>query len=277
MYLNYYQLKSKPFEINPDPDFLWLGDAHRQALASLESVVRKNLSLILLVGDPGTGKTTLINALSKRLGDDYIFARVVDPSIGELDFFKYTADELGFKKSFTTKNKFLLNFGEFLTTVKRKKKKVILIVEEVQRIKIKMLDQVYLITNMGKLEKTLITTILVGQKEFNTIVKENDAIRQRINFTYTLSPLRESEIEPYIDHRLKIAGAKFKIFRNTTIPYIFAYSKGIPRMINKICDLALVAGFRKKKKGIHPKLVKHCIDNYSFSYNKEKQVTFNCR
>ena len=241
MYLNYYQLKFKPFEINPNPDFLWFGEAHRRALASLETGVRENLRLMLLMGAPGTGKTTLVNALSKRLGDNFIFAQVTDPSIGELDFFNYTGDELGFKKRFTSKDQFLNSFGKFLKGVHRRKKKVILIVDEVQRINLKMLDQIYLLANMGKLEKTLITTILVGQNEFNTILKKNDAIRQRINLICNLPPLREVEIEPYIDHRLKMAGADFKIFETAAIPYIFNYSNGIPRKINKICDLATVA------------------------------------
>ena len=128
MYLNYYCLKFKPFEISPDPSFLWLGEKHKEALTSLESGIRKDSNFMLLMGDPGTGKTTIVNALSKRLENDFVIARIFDPSLSEADFFNLTANELGIKKKFKSKDSFLLNFSDFLSTVHKKNKKLIIII-----------------------------------------------------------------------------------------------------------------------------------------------------
>ncbi|MGD8701248.1 MAG: AAA family ATPase [Desulfosarcina sp.] len=267
MYLNYYRLKSKPFEINPNPDFLWFGEKHKHVLESLEAGVRQSKRFMLLMGDPGTGKTTLVNALLNKLDNDFIFTPILDPDLDENDFFNMIANRLGIGKKYSTKGAFLNDFGTFIQELQVHKKKVVLIVEEVQSIKPNLLDQVLLLSNIGNVEKPLLTVILVGQKEFSHTLRRHDAIKEQIDSTFNLDPLEEVEIENYINHRLTVSGSKKKIFCTRTMPLIFAYSKGIPRMVNNICNLALLTGYKQKKRTIRPSLMRYCTKNYNFLYD----------
>ena len=267
MYLNYYRLKSKPFEINPNPDFLWFGEKYKQVLESLEAGIFRNKRLMLLMGDPGTGKTTLINALINKLDNDFIFTPILDPDLDENDFFNMIANRLGIGKKYSTKDAFLQDFKNFIKELQVHNNKLVLIVEEVQSIKPNLLDQVLLLSNIGNMEKPLLTVLLVGHKEFSHILRKHEAINEQIDSVFNLDPLEEVELESYINHRLNVSGSKKKIFCKRTMPHIFAYSKGIPRMVNKICNLALLTGYKQKKRTIRPNLINYCTKNYNFLYD----------
>jgi general secretion pathway protein A len=260
MYLSYYNLTAKPFQISADPKFLWLGEKHKEALATLRYGVWDNKGFLLLTGDVGTGKTTLINALVNNIGGKVIVATVPDPGLEKMDFFNYIANAFKIKKVFQSKGSFLIYFKYFLLHVYKKKGKVLLIIDEAQRLNQELLEEIRLLSNIEKQETKLITICFVGQNEFNDVLLEqrNRAIRQRIALNYNIDPLTERETGEYIKHRLKVSGSKKNIFTSDAIQEIFSYSEGFPREINIICDRALLTGYLQEKKKINSKIIKEC-------------------
>lgn len=260
MYLPFYQLKHKPFQISTDPRFLWLGDKHEEALATLRYGILDNKGFLLLTGDVGTGKTTLINALLRTLQQNTLVASIRDPALDLIDFFNYTAHVFGMEGNFTSKGSFLVQFERFLLKANSENKKVLLIIDEAQRISQELLEEVRLLSNIEREDSKLLNIFFVGQIEFNEIIlrPENRPIRQRITVNYNIPPLTRQETGEYIQHRLKIAGAGVKIFEEEALGEIFSFSKGYPRLINIICDRALLTGFVEESKTITIKHVKEC-------------------
>lgn len=262
MYLQHYRLKVKPFEINPDPKFLWLGEKHKEALASLEYGIRENKGFMLLTGDYGTGKTTIVNAMANSLKDNIIFAQISVPPKDELDFFNVAAEVLQMDKTFDTKGDFLIHFSRYLKNAYNENKKVVLVIEEVQRTGHELIEQIRLLSNIEKPSKKLITLIFVGQNEFKDTLKKNKALRQRFTIIYHIEPLTKAETEQYIMHRLSVAGSEDIIFSPGAIDGIYTFSEGIPRLINTICDLSLLTGYSNGEIIIDSEIIRECAENF---------------
>jgi general secretion pathway protein A len=262
MYLSHYNLKEKPFQISTDPKFIWLGEHHREALAVLEYGVIDNKGFLLITGDVGTGKTTLTNALLMRLGNDVIVAKINNPILEKLDFLNIVANEFNINKYFRNKAAFLIHFSRFLNDCYAKKKKVILIIDEAHKLDQDLLEHIRLLSNIEKQDTKLINIFFVGQNEFIDIIsdKQQRALRQRITINYHIEPLKESEVKEYILHRLNVAGLKENIFSDNSISEIFSFSNGYPRLINIICDHALLTGYVKEVKTIDEKIIKECAN-----------------
>jgi general secretion pathway protein A len=156
MYLHHYKLQDMPFQISPDPRFLWLGKQHKEALAVLKYGVLNNQGFLLLTGDVGTGKTTLINALVNSLGPDTLFINVVDPRLDKLDFFKLVARSFGLEAKLTTKFDFLMVFKDFLHRAHDSKKNVLLIIDEAQKLSLDSLEEIRLLSNIERQETKLL-------------------------------------------------------------------------------------------------------------------------
>ncbi|MEJ2656318.1 MAG: OmpA family protein [Desulfobacterales bacterium] len=262
MYLSHYNLKEKPFQISTDPKFIWFSANHQEALAVLEYGVIDNKGFLLITGDVGTGKTTLINTLLTRLGNDVVVANITNPILEELDFFNIIANEFNINKEFSSKAEFSIHFGRFLHDCYTKKKKVVLVVDEAHKLSQNLLEQIRLLSNIERADTKLITIFFVGQNEFINIIssQENRALRQRITINYHLEPLSESEVKAYILHRLKVAGLTENIFNDNSICEIIAFSKGYPRLINIICDHALLTGYVREVKIIDEEIIKECAN-----------------
>lgn len=305
MYLSFYHLKHKPFQISTDPRFLWLGEKHEEALATLRYGVLDNKGFLLLTGDVGTGKTTLLNALIRTLDKNTYVAFLRDPALQQLDFFQYVAHAFGMKiDNINTKVAFLIQFEKFLQDAYTKKRKVLLIIDEAQRMNQELLEEVRLLSNIEREESKLLNIFFVGQIEFNDIIHhpENRAIRQRITVNYNIESLSEEETRKYIKHRLEIASSKEdigfftpvhkkesgeyvrqglrlplpevreEIFTQDAIKEIHSFSMGYPRLINIICDRALLTGFVEEAKSITLKHIKECVRELEIPHDKEKIV-----
>ena len=233
--------------MSPDPRFLWMGEKHQEALASLEYGIMENKGFLLLTGDAGAGKTLIINALAKSDRVQALIATIPDPDLEILDFFNFLSEEFQMNRKFDSKGAFLISFKHFLHEVYRAEGKVLLIIDEAQRLNHGLLEQIRILSNIEYDFKKLINIFLVGQSELNQILREerNVAFRKRIAVSYHLDSLDEKETENYINHRLKVAGATEEIFNAAAIREIYSFSMGYPRLINITCDHALLIGYSK--------------------------------
>jgi general secretion pathway protein A len=276
MYLLYYNLTEKPFQINTDPKFLWQGEKHKEALAMLKYGILDNRGFLFLAGDVGTGKTTLINTLTNQLGDQIIVAIVPDPGLEKIDFFNFVAAAFNFNRQFNSKGEFLVYFSRFLHKAYLNNKRVLLIIDESQRLTNELLEEIRLLSNIEKHDAKLINIFFVGQNEFIDILlrAENRALRQRITINYRIDPLTENETEQYIRHRLKVAGSQKNIFTSKAVHEIFAFSGGYPRLINIVCDHSLLTGYVKGKKAIDAGIIEECAKELKISPQtlKEKAI-----
>jgi type II secretory pathway predicted ATPase ExeA len=277
MYLSHYNLDRKPFQLTTDPRFLWLGEKYKEALATLKYGVVDQKGFLLVTGDVGTGKTTLINALLTWLGNDVIVANITNPILEELDFFNIVANQFNINKHFRSKADFLIHFSRFLNDCYTKKKKVILVIDEAHKLDQDLLEQIRLFSNIERPHTKLINIFFVGQNEFIDIIsdKQNRALRQRITINYHLDPLKGSEVKKYILHRLNVAGLKENIFTDNSISEIHSFSNGYPRLINIICDHALLTGFARDLKKITSAIIKECSQELSFPGETKKNAPSN--
>ncbi|WP_136809396.1 AAA family ATPase [Desulfosediminicola flagellatus] len=270
MYTTFYNLNSKPFQISSDPAFIWLGEKHKEALATLKYGVLDNKGFMLLTGDVGTGKTTLINTLIQSLSEDILYASVPDPRLELMDFLEYIARAFKIQGEFTTKGKFLFHFQNFLERAAEQGRKVLLLIDESQLLTQDLLEEIRLLSNIQKDGNNLLNIFFVGQDEFNEILDspENRAVAQRLTLNYHLNPLSENETANYIRHRLLVAGTKEQLFDEAAVREIQAYSGGFPRRINVICDHCLLNGFVKEMKVINIEMVKMCAKDLKLEHYK---------
>ena len=260
MYLGYYDLKAYPFKTNPDPAFLWLGEKHKEALSILKYGILKRDGFLLLTGDVGTGKTSLIRYFLRLIDSSALVATIHDPDMPAIDFFNYLSEEFKLHRIFTNKADFLINFKNFLLRKYSEHKSVFVIIDEAQRLNHEHLEEIRLLSNIELDDQKLINIFIIGQSEIEKILmdEKNKAIGQRITLSYHLQPLDELETVQYISHRLKIAGSKRGIFSVGACGEIFAISGGVPRLINSICDCALLSGFAEGRKVVDLKLINEC-------------------
>jgi len=260
MYQAFYHLKIKPFQITTDPKFLWLGEKHKEALATLKYGILENKGFLLLTGDVGTGKTVLIHGLVKIIDISAIVATIPDPGLNSMDFFNFLSEELRMNRRFDTKGAFLIHLKHFLYKASASDKKVLLVIDEAQRLNHELLEQIRLLSNIEMDNRKLINIFFVGQSEFNRMLNEerNKAVKQRITVSYHINPLTEQETRDYINHRLKVAGGDREIFKPEALHKIFAFSHGYPRLVNIICDHALLTGYSAGKKAIDAEVIGEC-------------------
>ena len=270
MYQSFYNLKIKPFQITTDPKFLWLGEKHKEALATLKYGILENKGFLLLTGDVGTGKTVLIHGLIKIIDVAAIVATIPDPGLSSIDFFNFLAEEFKMNRRFDSKGAFLIHLKHFLHKASATDKKVLLIVDEAQRLNHELIEQIRLLSNIELDNRKLINIFFVGQSEFNKTLNEerNKAVRQRITVSYHIDPLTEQETREYINHRLKVAGCNRELFKPESVRKVYAFSHGYPRLVNIICDHALLTGYSVGKKSIDAGVIKECEKELKIPLNE---------
>ncbi|MDA8138925.1 MAG: AAA family ATPase [Desulfobacteraceae bacterium] len=249
MYLAYYNLSAKPFQIDSDPRFLWLGSDHKEALANLRYGLLESSGYVVLVGPVGTGKTTLVNALLQMLDERVLVANVNYPSLDSTDFLSFVARLYDSSAPAAGKADCLLFLKAFMERIRAQGKVALLVIDEAHRLSEELLEEIRLLSNMEKDGEKLIRIFFVGQTELKSHLLSSHcrALRQRVTLFYHLQPLSEEDTSNYIDHRLRVAGGQAQIFSPRAIRAIYKYSRGNPRLINKICDRALLTGYVKEQ------------------------------
>ena len=265
MYRSHYNLDKKPFQLTTDPKFLWLGEKHKEALATLKYGVIDQKGFLLVTGDVGTGKTTLINALLENIENDTLVANITDPALNLIEFFNFVALSFNIPKKFNNKIDFIVYFSQFLKKVYSENRSVLLIIDEVHRLSKDVLEHIRLLSNIELPEEKLINIFFVGQNEINQTLAlpECRALRQRISLVYQIEPLSENETLAYIKHRLKVAGTEKNIFTQNAVQEIYHFSKGYPRLINTICDHALLTGYARELIKITPDVIQECAQQFN--------------
>lgn len=262
MYLKHFQLNTKPFQITADPKFLWLGEKHKEALATLRYGIVDNRGFLLLTGEVGTGKTILINRLVSMLDLDTVVATLPDPDLVSMDFYNLLADGFKMNRTFDSKGAFLIHLRDFLHQSYANRKQVLLVIDESQRLNHHLMEDIRVLSNIELHDRKLINIFFVGQQEFNAILSapQNRALAQRITVRYNISPLDKEEVGKYITHRLKVAGSTQALFTPAAIDEVFQFSGGIPRLINILCDHALLTGYARGAKEVDDRIVKECAE-----------------
>ena len=260
MYEQFYALKEKPFEITPDPRFLYMSEQHREAYAHLTYALNETKGFTVITGEVGTGKTTLIQMLLARLDGHTRTAHLFNPKLSTRDFLSYICHDLGLKtEGLTTKGELLTLLHSFLLECYARKERVVLIIDEAQTLSPKLLEEVRLLTNLETPKSKLLQVILMGQPELDKILADQRfrQLRQRISVRYHLKPLNRNETREYIEKRLKVAGARdCYLFDDGAIREIWKRSNGVPRIINVLCDNALVTGYVEEKRPIDKRIIR---------------------
>jgi len=249
VYLEFYGLKTAPFDITPNPRFLFHGTKHREALNHLLYGVRERKGFVQLTGEVGAGKTTLCRALLEQLDDHFSTALILNPVLNADELIRAIAMEFGLQVKGLDRLETLAAISDFLLQQTLAGKETVLIVDEAQNLTEELLEQVRLISNFETDDRKLLQIVLMGQPELRDRLNSHRLrqLRQRITVRYHLQPLTRSEVGQYIHHRLALAGSQgTPTFSLPAIWRVFSYTKGIPRLVNAVCDKAMLAGFVKR-------------------------------
>ena len=271
MYLSHYNLSDRPFQTTADPKFIWLGTKHAEALANLQYGLQENKGFLLLTGGVGTGKTAVINTLLKKIDEKVIVVMIPDPGVNSVDFYNILSHEFKMNRKFSNKGDFLNHLKPFIDDLHLQSKTILLIIDEAQNISHELLEAIRLLSDIELADTKLINVFMVGQNKFTAILNEkrNAAFKQRIGVSYHLDPLNASETLEYIKHRLKVAGSDKEIFSPKAIQGIHSFSAGFPRLINAVCDLALLTGYSSDRDRIDEKIIAECIQELKLSGESE--------
>jgi general secretion pathway protein A len=247
MYEAFYGLSSKPFQLNPDPQFYFASKQHRRARAYLEYGVSRNEGFIVITGEIGAGKTMVLRSLIESLsGSNVIIGHLVTTQLGAEDTLRMVGAAFGFRVKDVPKSELLITLEAFLISQTSKGKRCLLIVDEAQNLTPRAVEELRMLSNFQFGNQALLQSFLVGQPEFREILQrpEMEQFRQRVAATCHIGPLDAEETQRYIEHRLKCAGSKGKpSFEPGCFEGIHQASQGIPRRINAVCDRLLLAGF----------------------------------
>ena len=251
--MEYYGLSEPPFDITPNPRFLFYSPKHREAFNHLLYGIRERKGFVQLTGEVGAGKTTLCRAMLEHLDGHYATALILNPIMSAQELVKAIAIEFGLPVNGLDRLDTLAVINQFLLQQVERGQDTVLIIDEAQDLTDDLLEQVRLLSNLETDNRKLLQIVLMGQPELRDRLNNPRLrqLRQRITVRYHLQPLSRFEVSQYIQHRLEVSGAKgAPYFTQPALWRVYSYSKGIPRLVNAVCDKALLAGFVQQRERI---------------------------
>ncbi len=259
MYTHYFGLKEKPFSIAPDPRYLYMSALHQEALAHLLYGVSGDGCFILLTGDVGAGKTTVCRCLLEQLPENIDMALILNPKLNAMELLASICDELEIvvtrgKKSVKT---YIDHLNRYLLAAHARGRSTALLIDEAQNLSMDTLEQLRLLTNLETERQKLLKIILLGQPELRELLDQEEVaqINQRITSRYHLSPLAGRDVAVYVEHRLAVAGGRKKLFSDVALRRVAELSRGVPRLINVLCDRALLGAYVEEKDQVDLRIV----------------------
>lgn len=270
MYEAFFNLTQKPFDLLPDPDFLFMSSSHKKALSYLDYGIKERVGFILLTGEVGSGKTTLIRNLIKKNLANVILSKVFNTRVDSEQLIAMINDDFGLPIQNKDKITLLRELNSFLIEQFVRGNHPVLIIDEAQNLDQDLLEEIRMLSNLETDNAKLLQIILVGQPELRKTLASSTLVqlRQRISINCHIQPLSRPETELYILHRLEKAGDRDAAsFSEETIGIIYTYSRGIPRLINIICDFILLAAFAEQTRTIDAALVQDIIGDLDFEYH----------
>jgi len=259
MYQEFYGLKEKPFVLTPDPQYLYLGKGHQTAIESLFYGIHQREGFMVVVGDIGTGKTTICRTLLERLDGNVKAAIIFNSFLNEEELLESILQEYGFPSKGRSRKERIDALNKLLIHYLSENKNAILIVDEAQHLSVPVLEQIRMLSNLETEKEKMLQIILVGQLELDQKLRSPELrqLNQRIAIRHYLQPLTRNEMQSYIFQRLQVAGANGNVtFSRSALTEIHKFSKGVPRLINLLCDRALLGGFAHETHHINKGIVK---------------------
>lgn len=246
MYLNFYGLQEQPFNITPDPRFLVYTAGHREAYENLLYGIGARMGFMKMVGEVGTGKTTICRAVLRSLPPDVESALILNPAMDEVQLIAAIMQDLGIPVVCDDRMRLIDFLNAYLLDQNNAKRNVVVVIDEAQNLPPSVMEQIRLLSNLETDQQKLMQIVLVGQPELDVRLADRDMrqLRQRIMISAALKPLSRQEVSLYVAHRLRVAGEGSSCrFSPKAIHTVYKSSKGLPRLINKICDRAMLAGY----------------------------------
>jgi type II secretory pathway predicted ATPase ExeA len=246
MYLDTFKLKELPFRLSPDPQFLYLSKQHARAKAYMESTIWFTDGFVVITGEIGSGKTTLIESFLKEIQSDVVIAQINQTQVSAIDFLQAVLVQFGFSPFKMKKAELIATLNNFLIEQYAAGRKVLLIVDEAQNLSMRVLEEIRLLSGVETTKEKVLRIILAGQPELNEKLDAPELIQltQRIRLRFHLTTLSAQEMRAYIQHRLEVAGGGDRqIFAEETFAEIYRYTGGVPRLVNTLCDTALMAAY----------------------------------
>ena len=253
MYLDLFKLKELPFRLSPDPQFLYLSKQHARAKAYMESTIWFTDGFVVITGEIGAGKTTLIESFLKEIQTDVVVAQINQTQVTAVDFLQAVLVQFGFSPFKMKKAELIATMNNFLVEQHGAGRKVLLIVDEAQNLSLRVLEEIRLLSGVETTKEKVLRIILAGQPELNEKLDAPELIQlaQRIRLRFHLSTLSAAEMRAYIEHRLEVAGAGDRqIFAEDTFNEIYRYTGGVPRLVNTLCDTAMMSSFAGNRDGV---------------------------
>jgi general secretion pathway protein A len=246
MYLDPFKLKELPFRLSPDPQFLYLSKQHARAKAYMESTIWFTDGFVVITGEIGAGKTTLIESFLKEIQSDVVVAQINQTQVSAIDFLQAILVQFGFSPFKMKKGEIIATLNNFLIEQYAAGRKVLLIVDEAQNLSPRVLEEIRLLSGVETTKEKVLRIILAGQPELNAKLDAPELVQltQRVRLRFHLTALSQTETRAYIQHRLEVAGAGDReIFSEDTFPVIFRFTGGVPRLVNTLCDTAMMAAY----------------------------------
>ncbi|HET9108974.1 MAG TPA: AAA family ATPase [Steroidobacteraceae bacterium] len=246
MYLDPFKLKELPFRLSPDPQFLYLSKQHARAKAYMESTIWFTDGFVVITGEIGSGKTTLIESFLREIQSDVVVAQINQTQVSSVDFLQAILVQFGFSPFKMKKGEIIATLNNFLIEQYAAGRKVLLIVDEAQNLSPRVLEEIRLLSGVETTKEKVLRIILAGQPELNAKLDAPELVQltQRVRLRFHLTALSQSETRSYIQHRLEVAGAADReIFAEDTFAEIFRFTGGVPRLVNTLCDTAMMAAY----------------------------------
>jgi general secretion pathway protein A len=246
MYLDPFKLKELPFRLSPDPQFLYLSKQHARAKAYMESTIWFTDGFVVITGEIGAGKTTLIESFLKEVQSDVVVAQINQTQVSAIDFLQAILVQFGFSPFKMKKGEIIATLNNFLIEQYAAGRKVLLIVDEAQNLSLRVLEEIRLLSGVETTKEKVLRIILAGQPELNAKLDAPELVQltQRVRLRFHLTALSQSETKAYIQHRLEVAGAGDRqIFAEDTFAQIYRFTGGVPRLVNTLCDTAMMAAY----------------------------------